>query len=326
MSSQMQQQQEKEKSPLDRKHNITDAMLKELIFEEVASRGINPAALTAAELAGLTIGGTLAANASREFAHENLGSELKNEYAAIRGDEARRAKQMDPMIRTINKYEEQTGNKIEAFIPAQDRYAAATLADGTDVIMYDPSAPHAGIMAHELGHIDMNQTAAPWYADPMAYLQTSGIGRASGENAAKIGALGALLGAGSGAAINRMRGKNNRSLRDQAVATAIGGGLGTLGASGQAAYEILGASGRSFGYLPDDVSAVDTAGDLSKAGLTYVMGGPVTAATAAAGVGGAALLAAHGPTRRYVQRRAGDLLRQFLNAPASGPSTVPATT
>lgn len=314
------QPQDKEKSPLDRKHTVTDELLKELIIDQAAGR----AALTAAELAGLTIGGTLAANASREFASDNLGSELHNEYAAIRADEARRAKQMDQMIRTINKYEQQTGNKIEAFIPVKDRYAAGTLKDGTDVVMYDPSAPHAGIMAHELGHIDMNQTNAPWYADPMAYLQTSGVGRASGDNAAKIGAIGAMLGAVSGAGINRLRRKENRSLRDQAVATAIGGGLGTLGASGQAAYEILGASGRAFGYLPEDVSAVDTAGDLSKAGLTYVMGGPVTAATAAAGVGGAALLAAHAPTRRYVQRRAGDLMRAFLNSPAASNATTPA--
>ena len=197
-------------------------------------------------------------------------------------------------------------------------YAAARLSDGRDVVIYDPSAPHAGIMAHELGHVNMNHQTNP-LTDPLAWLQTSGVGRESADHAVFLGSLGAGLGAAGGQLGSRYIGKpgGRNHLRNQIVGTAIGGGLGTLASSGQAAYEILGASGRAFDYLPDDINKMDVAGDLGRAGLTYVLGGPGEAAIAATGVGATALAAMHKPTRRYLVRRAGDVMNTFLNRPSA---------
>lgn len=298
--------------------------IQDMLFDEAYKRRYNqaPRDVGAAELAAAVGIGALTAEEARKFSKTELGQSIRDEYADIRRDPERQARQMDEMERTYRKFVEKTGNPVEAFIPTRDTYAAATLDDGTDVILYDPSAPHAGIMAHELGHIHMNHQTNP-FLDPLAALQTSGVGRWSGDNAEMLGATGAGIGAGLGAGISRLRNKGHH-LKNQAVGTAIGGALGVLGGSGQFAYELGGASGRAFGYLPDDVSKVDTAGDLAKAGLTYALGGPVAAATTAAGVGGALLAAAHPGTRRYVQRRAGELMRYFLNSPAASNATTPA--
>ena len=149
-------------------------------------------------------------------------------------------------------------------------------------------------MAHELGHIQMNH-ANP-ITDPLAGLQTSGIGRFSGTNAGAIGALGAAL----GALLGRRR---NDTMASQLKGTAIGGALGTVGGSGQFAYELLGATGRAMDYLPEDVDQDDAYGDLFRAGMTYGMGGPATAAVGALGAGALGALVAHPKVRRH----AGDI-------------------
>jgi len=304
-------------SVFDGDRELTKDDIEQLIFDESHRRETGkstkqplrskqPKEVTAQELASILGVGTLTAEEARKFSHTNLGKSIRQEYQDIRTDPARQAKQYDEMVRTYEQYLDKTNNPIEEFLPMKDMYAAATLDDGRDVVIFDPSAPHAAIMAHELGHINMNHSTNP-VLDPMAYLQTSGLGRWSGTHAAAIGGVGASLGAAAGAIGSRMRGKGNH-LMNQAMGTAIGGGLGVVGGSGQAAYEMLGASGRSFDYLPEDIDKVDAAGDLTKAGLTYVMGGPVDAATTAAGVGAAALIAAHPGTRRYMRERGGDLI------------------
>ena len=117
-------------------------------------------------------------------------------------------------------------------------------------------------MAHELGHVQMNHSN-----DPLSFLQHSGIGRISGGLAVPLGAGGALLG--------------RRVMPQRRVAgTALGALLGTVGASGNFAYELGGASGRALGYLPEDVDQMDAAGDLLRAGMTYGMAGPGTALAA----------------------------------------------
>lgn len=300
--------------------------IQDMIFDEIAQRrkatSYNPPPknVSAGELAAALGLGSLTADEARKFSHSQLGKSIKEEYQDIRSNPERQARQMDEMERTYKKFVEKTGNPVEAFIPMRDTYAAATLDDGTDVILYDPSAPHAGIMAHELGHIHMNHQTNP-ILDPLAALQTSGLGRWSGDNAELLGGLGAAIGAGVGQGVSRYRNKGQH-IRNQVIGTALGGGLGVLGGSGQFAYELGGASGRALGYLPDDVDKVDAAGDLAKAGLTYALGGPVSAATTAAGIGSALLAAAHPGTRRYVQRRAGDAMSYMFNAPATAQTTA----
>lgn len=315
-------------SVFDGDREFSKEEIQEMLFDEAVRRrtqttGYNPPPknASAGEVAAALGLGSLTANEARKFSHSQLGKAIKDEYEDIRRDPERQARQMDQMERTYQQYLDKTGNPVEAFIPMKDMYAAATLDDGTDVVIYDPSAPHAAIMAHELGHINMNHQTNP-FLDPLAALQTSGLGRWSGNNAEMLGAVGAALGAAGGAGVSRYRNMGNH-MRNQAIGTAIGGAAGVLGGSGQFAYELGGASGRAFGYLPEDVDKLDAAGDLTKAGLTYALGGPLSAATTAAGVGSVLLAAAHPGTRRYVQRRAGDLVNYILNRPASGPSTVP---
>ena len=291
----------------------------EVIREEAIRRSrppvvaATPSERQAFEIAAAAGGGAVLAEQSRKGAFQSLGTQIMGEYDEIRNDPELAARNMDQMARTYQNFVEQTGNPVEYFIPARDYYAAGRLKDGSDVVFFDPSAPHPGIMAHELGHVHMNhQTNA--LADPLAWLQTSGVGRWSGQNAEVLGGTGAALGALGGQVLSRMRGKGN-NIRNQAIGTAIGGAAGTLAGSGQAAYEIGGATGRAFNYLPSDVDAMDVAGDLGKAGSTYLLGGPIAAATTAAGVGGALLAAAQPGTRKYLsglRRRAGERMETFL--------------
>ncbi len=278
---------------------LTTEQVEQLVVDEIARRRgeINPRDLAAA--VGL---GSISANEARKFSHQQAGKAIMDEYQDIRRDPERQARQMNEMARTYQQYVERTGNPVEAFIPVKNTYAAATLDDGTDVVMFDPSAPHAGIMAHELGHIDMNHSS-----DPIAYLQTSGLGRSAANNAVAFGAGGALIGGTLGQAISRLNRRPNHLL-DQGIGTALGGIGGAVASSGQTIYE-LGASARGLGYLPDDLDKMDVVGDLGRAGSTYFMGGPGEALTTAAGVGGAALLAMH----PAVRRKAGDM----FNRPAS---------
>lgn len=286
-------------SVFDGDTELTTEQVEQLVLEEIARRRneINPRDLAA--VAGL---GSLSANEARKFSHQQAGKAIMDEYQDIRRDPERQARQMNEMARTYQQYVERTGNPVEAFIPVKNTYAAATLDDGTDVVMFDPSAPHAGIMAHELGHIAMNHSS-----DPVSYLQTSGLGRSAANNAVALGAGGALLGGALGQAVSRQRGRPNHLL-DQGIGTAIGAAGGALASSGQTIYE-LGASARALGYLPDDIDQMDVVGDLGRAGSTYFMAGPGEALTTAAGVGGAALLAMH----PAVRRKAGDI----FNRPAS---------
>lgn len=277
---------------------LTKEQVEQLVVEEIARRRgeINPRDL--ATVAGL---GSLTANEARRFSHQQAGKAIMDEYQDIRMDPERQARQMNEMARTYQQYVERTGNPVEAFIPVKNTYAAATLDDGTDVVMFDPSAPHAGIMAHELGHINMNHSS-----DPVAYLQTSGLGKASANQAVALGAGGALIGGALGQALSRLNGRPNHLL-DQGIGTAFGAAGGALASSGQTIYE-LDASRRALGYLPDDLDKMDVVGDLGRAGSTYFMAGPGEALTTAAGVGGAALLAMHPAVHRYAQRKAGAML------------------
>ncbi len=277
---------------------LSKEQVEQLVVEEIARRRPELSPRDLATAVGL---GSLTANEARRFSHQQAGKAIMDEYQDIRTDPERQARQMNEMARTYQKYVERTGNPVEQFIPMKDRYAAATLDDGTDVVIFDPSAPHAGIMAHELGHIAMNHSS-----DPISYLQTSGLGREMANNAVSYGVGGALLGGALGQAISRLNGRPNH-LRDQAIGTAFGAAGGALASSGQTIYE-LGASARALGYLPDDIDKMDVVGDLGRAGSTYFMGGPGEALTTAAGVGGAALLAMHPGSRQYFQRKAGQML------------------
>ena len=231
-------------------------------------------------------GSTAIAEAAKKAIWTDLSKTLGKEFDEIRNDPALRKKQMEQVIKTYNNFVEQTGNPVEHIInqPGSNKWAAAQLPNGEDVVWWDSSAPHAAVMAHELGHVNMNH-ANP-ILDPLAGLQTSGIGRFSGNNAFAIGAGGAAL----GALVGRMRGKN---LKDQLIGSGIGGALGTIGGSGQFAYELGGASGRALDYLPEDYDQQDAAGDLLRAGMTYGMAGPATAAVGALGTGALAAAISH---------------------------------
>ena len=290
-------------SVFDGDRELTNSEVEQLVVDEIARRRAEISPRDLATAVGL---GSLSANEARKFSHQQAGKAIMDEYQDIRTDPERQARQMNEMARTYQQYVARTGNPVEAFIPVKDTYAAATLDDGTDVVMFDPSAPHAGIMAHELGHIAMNHSS-----DPVSYLQTSGLGKASANNAVVFGGGGALIGGALGQALSRLNGRPNH-LRDQAIGTAFGAAGGALASSGQTIYE-LGASARALGYLPEDINQVDVVGDLGRAGSTYFMAGPGEALTTAAGVGGAALIAAHPMVRQYVQRKTAGL----LNRPAS---------
>ena len=249
--------------------------------------------------AGSLAAGAAVGDAAKKAIWSDLSNTLASEFNDIRTNPELRSAEMQNMIRTYNNFVEQTGNPVEYFIntPGSDKWAAYTdPKTKEDYVFWDSTAPHPAVMAHELGHIHMNH-ANP-ILDPLAGLQQSGLGRFSGENAAAIGASGALLGAIAG----RHRAGN---LRGQLIGTGIGGALGTVGGSGNFAYELGGASGRALDYLPEEVDKVDAAGDLLRAGMTYAMGGPATAAVSALGAG-ALITAATSPK---VRRFAGELFK-----------------
>jgi len=252
---------------------------------------INPTIPAAAGAAGTVIG-----EAAKKAIWSDLGKTLGAEFDEIRNDPAPKKEQMQQLLDTYTNFVKQTGNEVEHFInmPGYNRWAAGQLPNGDDVVWWDSTAPHAAVMAHELGHVHMNH-ANP-ILDPLAGLQTSGLGRISGENAGTIGAVSAAL----GALLGRRR---NDTMVSQLQGTALGGALGTLGGSGQFAYELGGATGRAMDYLPPETDKDDAYGDLFRAGMTYGMAGPATAAVGALAGGSAAALAAHPKLRRY----AGDL-------------------
>ena len=238
--------------------NISEQELEAIVADEIARRKISPGG------AATTVAGAGTA-AGKTAIHVNLINDLLGEFEDIRNDPARAAKQMDQMVRVYDKYLDQGNNPVEIFIdrPGENIWAAGQTKAGDDVVFYDSTAPHPAVMAHELGHVQMNHSN-----DPLSVLQHSGIGKLSGALAIPLGAGGALLG--------------RRAMPKHRIAgTALGGLLGTVGASGNFAYELGGASGRALGYLPEDVDQTDAAGDLLRAGLTYGMGGPGTALAAA---------------------------------------------
>ena len=265
-------------STFDSTINTDDIQVGEIdaiIADELAKRkAIGPA----------TAVGGVGVGAGKNAIHVSLINTLMDEFEDIRNDPERNAKQMDQMIRTYDNYLAQGNNPVEAFIPKKDVWAAGQDSQGNDVVWFDPSAPHPAVMAHELGHVQMNHSN-----DPLSWLQTSGVGKLSGALAAPLGVGGALAGSAVGQRYGR-----------RGLGTAIGGALGTVGASGNFAYELGGASGRALGYLPEDVDQTDAAGDLLRAGMTYGMGGPGTAAAAAIVTGGLA-------NTPYVRRMAGQL-------------------
>lgn len=272
---------------------LTPEQVDQLVAEELSYRrryDANPGEV-ALGLGGATLLGEL----SRSSTQKGLHGALMDEFQDIRENPQRAAQQSDQMVRTYEKYLEQGNNPVEIFIPTKDQWAASQTTAGDDVVFYDPTAPHPAVMAHELGHVQMNHSN-----DPLSYLQTSGLGKMSAKNATALGAIGAALGAGVGA--------RRGGLKNQAIGTAVGGLAGTVASSGNFAYELGGASGRALGYLPEDVDKVDAAGDLTKAGLTYAMGGPVKAAIAAAAVGSAGLIGAH----PVIRRKAGELMNSYL--------------
>ena len=250
------------------------------------------------EVAAVGTLGSAIADASKNAVWTDLSKTLGTEFDEIRNDPELRSRQMDQLIRTYDRFVEQTGNPVEYFQdkPGTNSWAAGQLPNGDDVVWWDSTAPHAAVMAHELGHVNMNH-ANP-ISDPLAGLQTSGIGRFSGTHAGAIGAGSAAL----GAILGRLKGQ---SLKSQLIGTGVGGALGTVGGSGQFAYELGGASGRALDYLPDDYDKSDASGDLIRAGMTYGMAGPATAAVSALGAGTLAAVLSHPRTRRF----AGDLFK-----------------
>ena len=245
--------------------DLSEQEIESLIVDELSRRR----AQDVGAAAGTAVGG-LALGQGRAAVQGGLVKALRDEFQDIREDPERQARQMDQMARTVQKYYNQGNEPVEEFIdlPGQNQWAAARFK-GDDIVLYDSTAPHPAVMAHELGHVQMNHSN-----DPLSFLQHSGLGKKSAQLAIPLGAAGALIG--------RRAMPNNRL-----AGTALGGLLGTVGASGNFAYELGGASGRALGYLPEDVDQIDAAGDLLRAGMTYGMAGPGTAlvaATTAAGI------------------------------------------
>ena len=242
---------------------VSEEELKGLLKEELTRRQVR-------DTAG-QVGIPVATFGTKGAIHASLLDTLIDEFEDIRNNPELKAKNMDQMVRTYDKYLSQGSNPVEVFVPNdQNVWAAGQMENGDDVVWYDPGAPHAAVMAHELGHVQMNHSN-----DPLSWLQTSGVGRASGNLALPLGALGAAAG---------YQAKPKRRLAGAALGTA----LGAVGSSGNFAYELGGATGRAMGYLPDDVDQEDAYGDLFRAGMTYGMAGPGTAV--AAGLSTAALL------------------------------------
>ena len=244
--------------------NVSNEELNALLADELARRRAVDAGLGSAPAV---------AKISKAQIHQSLLKDIIGEFEDIRKDPELRAKNFDQMGRTYKKYLEQGNDPVEIFVPNnQNQWAAGQLPDGRDVVFYDPEAPHPAVMAHELGHVQMNHSN-----DPLSFLQRSGLGRMSGAAAPVLGAVGGIAGG--------MLNRNHRM-----AGTALGTGAGAILGSGNFAYELGGASGRALGYLPEDVDKVDAAGDLLRAGMTYGMGGPGAAIAAGAGAGAVAEL------------------------------------
>jgi len=240
--------------------NVSEEELNALLTEELTRRAAGNIGM-----AGVPV----VANAGRTAIHKALNDALTEEFEDIRSNPELRKKQYDQMVRTYDNYLSQGNNPVEVFIPNDKNiWAAGQTEDGQDVVYFDPGAPHAAVMAHELGHVQMNHSN-----DPLSYLQTSGIGRASQNLAPALGMAGAIGGYAA---------RPKRRL----AGAALGTGIGALLGSGNFAYELGGASGRALGYLPEDVDKVDAAGDLLKAGMTYGMAGPGAAIASGASVAG----------------------------------------
>ena len=240
--------------------NATEEELNALLAEELSRRR-----------AGTIGAGSIPVLApqARSVIHRSLNEALVDEFEDIRANPELRKKNFDQMVRTYDKYLEQGNNPVEIFVPNDENYwAAAQMPSGEDVVWYDPGAPHAPVMAHELGHVQMNHSN-----DPLSFLQRSGIGKKSAQLAPLLGLAGAV---GGYAAAPKRR----------LAGSAIGTGVGALLGSGNFAYELGGASGRALGYLPEDVDTADAAGDLLRAGMTYGMAGPGSAiASGASAIG-----------------------------------------
>jgi hypothetical protein len=291
---------------------LTQEEMESIIAEDILRRRAYSSA-PAVAVGGAA--GSMAADSLRGTIHQQASKGLMDEFQRIRQDPERQSEQMDQMIRTYENFVNKTGNPVEYFMdnPGSDYWAAGQLPTGEDVVFIDTSAPHPAVMAHELGHVNMNHSS-----DPLSWLQTSGVGRASGNNAVALGGAGAALGALAGQL--RARGKRRSgmdALRDQTIGSGIGGSVGAVAASGMAAYEAE-ASRRALGYLPEDVGTLDAMGDLGRAHSTYLMGGPGEALATALGVGSALAAAAHPGTRRFVKKMAGDV---FKRTPANAPDS-----
>lgn len=241
--------------------------------KRMAGDAMNPDAAAAMKVAAAT-GGAVTAQEVQKSVQRSLVDALMGEFQDIRDDPERRSRQMDELIRTYDNFVQKTGNPVEYFVnqPGSNQWAAGRLKTGEDVVFWDSSAPHAAVMAHELGHVDMNHSV-----DPLALLQRSGIGRMSGNLAPGLGAAGAL----AGQLIAR---KRNNTLGSQMKGAALGTIGGAALGSGNFLYELPGASGRALDYLPEDVDQMDAAGDLTRAGMTYFMGGPGAALATGTGV------------------------------------------
>lgn len=243
-------------SPEGVEQNVEDEIVNEI------SRRKRESPAVAAGVGGAAVG-LPAVNAVGGIQQDLLKS-LYGRFNEIRNNPEMKAQEMKNLIKTYNNYLEQTNNPIEYFVdnPGKNYWAAGTdRRTGEDYVFWDSTAPHAAVMGHELGHIQMNH-ANP-ITDPIAGLQTSGIGRLSGTLAPFLGVGGAALGAAKkktalGQALGGLAG------------TAAGMGLG----SGNFIYEIGGASERAYDYLPDDVDLNQVKEDLDTAGMTYFMGGP----------------------------------------------------
>ena len=247
-------------SPFDITAELSEEDLALAVADEIARRKqVSPTVMPSVAGAGALVG--------KSAVHQTLLNELFGEFEDIRNDPARAALQMDQMERTYENYLAQGNDPVEIFIPQKDTWAAWQDPDGNDVVWYDPSAPHPAVMAHELGHVQMNHSN-----DPISQLQTSGLGRLSGGLALPIGAAAGGLGAAIGNRYGRGR-----------LGAALGAATGALGGSGNFIYELGGASGRAMDYLPEDVDQQDAYGDLLRAGMTYGMapaGGLIAGMTA----------------------------------------------
>ena len=261
--------------------DISQAELQDIVIDEIARRKVSAAGPGGVLAAGVGAG------AGKTAVHAALLGELFGEFDDIRNDPARQTRQMDQMGRTYEKYLEQGNDPVEMFIdrPGQNVWAAGQDREGNDIVILDSTAPHPAVMAHELGHVQMNHSN-----DPLSFLQRSGLGRMSQGLAMPLGAAGGYAGYRAGGPKNR------------ALGAVLGGLAGTVAASGNFAYELGGASGRALGYLPEDVDQMDAAGDLLRAGMTYGMAGPGTAAAAAIAGAGVAGLTANPDVRRFAGR------------------------